>query len=59
MALLFEFAVQRYGRERLPDLLAQMRRPITWQTLIPAVFNVLVEEFEAGWRGWLGEEYGL
>ena len=59
MALLFEYAVQRYGRERLPELLFETRPPTTWQTLIPAVFDVSIEDFEAGWRAWLAEAYGL
>lgn len=59
LASLLEYATQTYGPGRLRLLLRDAGRYPSWQTLIPAVFDVSAEEFEAGWRVWLAEEYGL
>jgi len=38
-------------------LLAGLRQPLSWGSLIPAAFDVSAAEFEAGWQAWLMEEY--
>lgn len=58
-AALIGYATQRYGTGRLPLLLSGLQQPVTWEALIPALFDVSVEEFEAGWQAWLAESYGL
>ncbi|MBI3959489.1 MAG: hypothetical protein HY328_11840 [Chloroflexi bacterium] len=58
-ATLLEYATRRYGSGRVAVLLAKLSHLMTWQTLIPAVFDVPAEEFEAGWRAWLAQEYGV
>lgn len=57
--VLIENATARYGEGRLPLFLAALAQRVTWNDLIPGIFDLSVEEFEAGWRVWLGEEYGL
>lgn len=52
-AAFVEYAVATYGRERLPALIAGMRRYGSWEELIPAVYGVSAAEFEAEWQGWL------
>jgi len=58
-AAFFDYTAQRYGTGRLPLLLAELRQPVTWENLIPAVYDVSAEAFEAGWRAWTGEAYGV
>ena len=50
LALLIEYAVERYGEETLPVLLTTLDKHNSWETLIPAVYEVETGEFEAGWR---------
>jgi hypothetical protein len=57
-ATLIEYAVAAYGRERLPALVAGLGRYNTWDTLLPAVFGVSPDEFEAGWQDYLAAHYG-
>lgn len=55
-AAFLDYATQKYGVGRLPLLLAELQQPVTWDALIPAVFDVSAVEFEAGWREWLARE---
>lgn len=57
--ILIEYAVQTYGVGRLPLFLTSLQQPVTWDELIPAVFDVSAEEFEMDWRAWLAKEYGV
>jgi hypothetical protein len=50
---LIEYVVDGYGRERLPALVEGLRHYDTWEALVPAVFGVSVNEFEAGWHAYL------
>lgn len=54
-----DYAVITYGRERLPILLTALDHHHTWETLIPAVFNVSAGEFERGWQAYLRARYHL
>lgn len=45
-----EYSVAAYGRERLPVLLAGLRRYDTWEALIQGVYGVSPAEFAAGWQ---------
>ncbi|MBI3960510.1 MAG: hypothetical protein HY328_16995 [Chloroflexi bacterium] len=58
LALLIDYAAERYGVETLPALLAGLARYDSWETLIPAVYGVSAEALEAGWQAWLAAEYG-
>lgn len=58
-ATLLEYAARRYGPGRVPLLPAELTREGSWAHAIPAVFDLSVAEFEAGWREWLAEVYGL
>jgi hypothetical protein len=40
-------------------LLTALPRHERWETLIPAVFGLSLEEFESGWRAFLEERYGI
>ncbi len=59
VALLYDYTTERYGRDSLARLLGALSSYDNWGTLIPAVYGVSAEVFEAGWRAWLAEEYGL
>jgi hypothetical protein len=48
-----EYALDIYGPNRLPALVAGLGVYDTWEELIPAVFGVPVAEFEAGWQVYL------
>lgn len=53
-----EYAVATYGRERLPTLLHGLTIYESWDTLIPAVFDIPRSQFEAGWRHFLLIHHG-
>lgn len=59
LATIFEYAATTFGAERLPMLLAALPQHGGWDTLIPAVFGLSLEEFESGWRAFLEERYGI
>lgn len=59
LATLLDYATHTYGRGRLPLLLHAPAVYGSWKSLIPAVFDVTAETFEAGWRKWLATEYGV
>ncbi|HEX9802405.1 MAG TPA: hypothetical protein VGB35_04065, partial [Gammaproteobacteria bacterium] len=59
MATLLEYVADTYERERIPVLLAAFGAHERWDTLVPAVFGISAEEFEAGWRSYLQEKYGM
>jgi hypothetical protein len=50
MFTVIDYAVTQYGRERLPDLVAALGRYDSWETLVPSVYGVSLDEFEEGWR---------
>ena len=43
------YGVETYGRDTLPMLLLATGEHANWDTLIPAVYGVSLEQFEAGW----------
>ncbi len=59
LATLVEYAVQTYGRESLPALVAGLGDADSWETLLPAVFGVSTTEFEAGWQAYLADHSDL
>jgi hypothetical protein len=59
LATVLEYAADTYGPDRIPMLLAEASRHEGWATLIPVVFGVSIEEFEAGWRTYLAERYSV
>ncbi len=59
LATVFEYMTVTYGRDRLPLLLAAIPQHERAETLIPAVFGVTANEFEASWRAYLAERYAL
>lgn len=54
-----KFIVDRYGREELPDLLVALVRYGSWNDIIPTVYGLSIEEFEAAWNTHLRKEYEL
>jgi hypothetical protein len=48
-----DYAVATYGRHSLARLLEGMHEYDSWQSLIPAVYNVSTAEFEKGWQAYL------
>lgn len=56
---LLEYAVDANGRERLPRLVTDLGQYESWETLIPAVYDVSSAEFEAGWQAYLVTHYGV
>jgi hypothetical protein len=59
LATLIEYTVEKYGRDRLPALVAGMGHYHHWNTLIPAVYRVSANEFEVGWQTYLAARYGV
>lgn len=57
LAVLIEYSVATYGREQLPTLLASLSQYNTWETLIPAVYGVSANEFEADWPTYIATHY--
>jgi hypothetical protein len=58
VATLVEYAVAAYGYEQLPVLLADLAQHDTWDTLLPAVYDISSTEFEEGWQEYLVKAYG-
>lgn len=56
---LLAYGTKVYGPGRLPLLLEELAHYVVWADLIPKVFGVPAEEFEAGWQEWLAEEYEM
>jgi hypothetical protein len=54
---LIDYAVDTYGKEQLPLLLNVLDTETGWETLIPTVFGVSANEFEAGWQVYLEDQY--
>ena len=50
---LLDYTVDTFGRATLPALWQGLGEHKDWQTLIPAVFGVSAEEFEAGWQSYV------
>jgi hypothetical protein len=59
LATVMEYAAATYGPKRIGVLVAEVSEHESWATLIPAVFDVSAEEFEAGWQAYLAEQYGV
>jgi hypothetical protein len=59
LATVLEYAAASYGPARIPVLIDEAGRQEGWATLIPAVFGVSADEFEAGWQAYLTEHYGV
>ncbi len=49
LASVVNYGVETYGRDTLPMLLLATAKHENWDTLIPAVYGVSLEQFEAGW----------
>jgi hypothetical protein len=56
---IIEYVVAAYGREKLPLFIEAMGNHTWAATLIPAVFDLSVAEFEAGWQAYMTEQYGV
>ncbi|MCC6457214.1 MAG: hypothetical protein IT328_19825 [Caldilineaceae bacterium] len=54
---LLDYTMATYGDDALPKLVDGFRRYDTWDALIPALFDLSTERFEAGWRAYLVKEY--
>lgn len=52
------YAMNHYGRDRLPALLEAFTKSLSWEELIPQVFGVSVEQFEVGWNQYVAQTYG-
>jgi hypothetical protein len=59
LATVIDYIATAYGREQVAALWHAFPAHRNWDTLIPAVFGVPVEEFEAGWHAHLTNEYGV
>lgn len=53
LAMLIDYTVVAYGRERLPTLVASLGQYDSWDTLLPVVYGVPSTVFEAGWQKYL------
>lgn len=53
---LIDYAIQTYGDDKLPRLLAAFSQYDSWEAVIPAVFGVSAEQFEQGWQMYMGAQ---
>jgi hypothetical protein len=53
-----DYAVSVYGRESLPAFVLALDDHDSWETLVPAVYGVSLEEFEEAWRAHLARTAG-
>ena len=51
------YAIATYGRDYLPALAHGFGEHRFWSNLIPAIYGVSAETFEAGWNEYLAEHY--
>ncbi len=56
---LIRFVAEKYGRERLPDLLTALVKYERWEEIIPSLYGHSVEEFVEDWNVHLLTQYGL
>ena len=54
-----DYVVHTYGRDRLPDLIRGLSRYRRWETLIPAVYAMPMDQFVTDWNVYLAQHYGL
>jgi hypothetical protein len=59
VATVLEYVASTYGANHVPLLLAAVLEHERAETLIPAVFDLPLEEFESGWREFLQEQYDI
>jgi hypothetical protein len=59
LATLIDYAVETYGQERLPLLVAALGEYDHWGALLPVVYGVSPSEFERGWQTYLTMQYGI
>ncbi len=59
MAALLEYVKNTYGQEKISALLTAFGTYHQWDTLMPAVFGISAEEFNAEWRIYLAKQYGI
>ena len=52
---IIEYGLTAYGQERLPQLIDALVQQRDWTELVPEVFGVSAESFEAGWHKYLSE----
>lgn len=52
-----DYVVAQYGRERLPEFIQALSLHHSWNTLVPALYNVSVDDFERGWNEHLHQNY--
>jgi hypothetical protein len=57
LALLIEYGVATYGRDRLPLFVASLGQHDSWETLLPAVYGISSAQFEAGWQAYLKTQF--
>ena len=57
LTTVLDYIVATYGRNQLPRLVGALGEHERWETLIPAVFGVPIEEFESGWQTYLADHY--
>jgi hypothetical protein len=55
--LLMVYIAAIHGRDEIPRFMHGLSQHEGWDELIPAVFGVTVEEFEAGWNQWIDTHY--
>jgi hypothetical protein len=58
LGTLFDYVALTYGRDHVPGLVLASRHHETWESLIPALFAMPAQEFEAGWLAYLEGQIG-
>lgn len=57
IATVVEYAVESYGVETLPDLLAGLGHYETWRKFVRGVYGVSPNEFEQRWQEYVAGHY--
>lgn len=54
---IIDFAINTYGRDKVPALIAGMERYRDWDSLTTTIFGVSAADFEAAWNRYLAQTY--
>lgn len=57
LSTVIEYAVDAYGEEKLPVLLASLNQYETWDDLLLAVYGVSPDQFKQGWQAYIATHY--
>jgi acyl-CoA-binding protein len=57
-ASLVEYLISRYGSAKMLELLTTFKQGSTYDEAFQAVYGFDIEGLDAGWKSWIGLQYG-